>query len=96
MVRVKGVATYLSTPASPTYLLAVKIRMIRTGRTRNLAIGLLVHYIIRLTNEENLRTASSREACGINWKPISLCQSVEDAKLNSESDAHTVRALQNQ
>lgn len=63
---------------------------------RELSSGLLVQCNIRLTDEENLRTASGREVCGIDREPVSFCQSVKDAELNSESYAYTVGTLQNE
>ena len=67
--------------------------MIRTRKARVLVNGLLLHCNTQLTDEENLRTASGSEVCGTDWEPISFCQSVEDAELNSESDAYTVGTL---
>ena len=65
--------------------------MIRTRANDNLAVGLRVQCIVHLTDKLNLRTASGSKLCGIKWKPISLCQGMEDAELDSDSYAYAVR-----
>ena len=46
-----------------------------------------------LTNKENLRIASGSEVGGADREPVSLCQGMEDAELNTESHAYAVGAL---
>ena len=70
--------------------------MIRSRGTDTLAVGLSVQCMINLTDKENLRIASGSKLRGINWEPISLCQSVEDAELDGDSYAYAVRTLYEQ
>ena len=55
------------------YLLAARIRIIRTRGTDTLAHGLFVQCIVHLTDEQNLCTASRSELRGIKREPVSLC-----------------------